>query len=157
MYVGKYPREYFLNLGIFDFEEKIMKFKCLGAKRYLASYAVYNKKSKKYELKHVSTIAGMKKGTLEDYATYHEKDIYDCFKDGLLLDLNLSKKLTSIYNDNGFSMSYEGHDISEKSCVTLINIPFKLSLTEDYILLLEYIRKQNDNRLVKKRYVNMLY
>lgn len=157
MYVGKYPREYFLNLGIFDFEEKIMKFKCLGAKRYLASYAVFNKKTKKYELKHVSTIAGMKKGTLEDYATYHEKDIYDCFKDGLLLDLNLSKKLTSIYNDSGFSMNYEGHYISEKSCVTLINIPFKLSLTEDYILLLEYIKKQNDNRLVKKRYVNMLY
>lgn len=157
MYVGNYPREYFMELGTFDFEEKIYKFKCLGAKRYLASYAVKNKKSGKYELKHVSTIAGMKKGTLEDYATYHEKDIYDCFKDGLLLDLNLSKKLTSIYNDEGFELSYKDHLIKEDSCVTLINIPFKLSLTDDYIMLLEFIKKQNANRLVKKRYVNMIY
>lgn len=155
MYVSSYDRSLFMNLGTFDFEQKMYKLKCLGAKRYLYSYAGYNKKINKYELRNVSTIAGMKKGTLEDYAKYHNEDIYECFKDGLLLDLNLSKKLTSIYKDDGFNMEYKGHQVGEASCVTLINIPFKLSLTDDYIQLLEYIKVMNQNKKIKKKYLNM--
>lgn len=157
MYVGKYDRQLFMKLGTFDFEEKMLKFKCLGAKRYLFSYSEKNKKSGKYEIRNISTIAGMKKGTLEDYAIYHEKKIYDCFKDGLVLDLTRSKKLTSIYCDDGFDEDLEGHHIHEDSCVALISIPFELSLTDDYLAFLEYIKETDRNRLVPKKYVNMFY
>lgn len=157
MYVGRYDRKLFMNLGTFDFEEKMLKFKCLGAKRYLFSYSEKNKKSGKYEIRNTSTIAGMKKGTLEDYAIYHNKDIYECFKDGLILDLTRSKKLTSIYCDEGFDEYLEGHQLHEDSCVALISIPFELSLTDDYLAFLQYIKETNQNRLIKKKYVNMFY
>ena len=161
MYVGKYDREIFKDLGIFDYEGKMFKFKALGCKRYLNSKAKYNKKTKKYYLEHESTVAGMKKGTLQEYCKANNLDIYDSFTNGLCLDLSFSKKLTSIYTDEPFEAEltdYRGHTatIHEESCVALVEIPFKLTMDHVYIAFLEEIKKMNQNRLVKRNYGGML-
>ena len=161
MYVGKYDRDIFKDLGIFDYEGKMFKFKCLGCKRYLTSKPKFDKKKKKYFLYHESTVAGMKKGTLQEYAAANDVDIYDAFSNGLCLDLSFSHKLTSIYTDEAFEAELEdfrGHKsiVHEESCVALVEIPFKLTIDHVYIAFLESVKKLNQNRLVKRNYGGML-
>ena len=161
MYVGNYDREIFKDLGIFDYEGKMFKFKCLGCKRYLCSKTKFDKKTKKYHLDSEATVAGMKKGTLQEYAKANDIDIYDAFSNGLCLDLSFSHKLTSIYTDETFEADltdYRGHTghIKEESCVALVEIPFKLTIDHVYIAFLESIKKLNQNRLVKRNYGGML-
>ena len=161
MYVGKYDREIFKDLGIFDYEGKMLKFKCLGCKRYLTSKPKFDKKKGKYYLFHESTVAGMKKGSLQEYSKANNIDIYDAFSNGLCLDLAFSHKLTSIYTDEAFEADltdYRGHTatIHEESCVALVEIPFKLTMDHVYITFLETIKKMNQNRLIKRNYGGML-
>ena len=42
-------------------------------------------------------------------------------------------KLTSIYNDTGFTVDIDGHKIEELSCLTLDNTPFTLKLKDVYL------------------------
>ena len=161
MYVGKYERSIFKDLGIFDYEGKMLKAKFLGCKRYLCSKAKYDKKKGKYYLYHESTVAGMKKGTLQAYCKAENKDIYESFTNGLCLDLSFSKKLTSIYTDEPFEAEltdYRAHTatIKEQSCVALIEIPFKLTMDHIYLAFLDEIKKSNQNRLIKRNYGGML-
>lgn len=162
MYIASYKRELFKDLGIFDIEyNKMFKFKCLGAKRYLYSYAAKDKETCKYKLRTISTVAGMKKGTLEAYAKANNISVYDAFKDGLVLDLTMSKKLTSIYNDDGFEeivtdLQGNTQNVKELSCVTLVEIPFKLNMMDDYLKFLAYIKGPQSNRMVQKRYINQI-
>ena len=146
MYGGKYERSIFKDLGIFDYEGKMLKAKFLGCKRYLCSKAKYDKKKEKYYLYHESTVAGMKKGTLQAYCKAENKDIYESFTNGLCLDLSFSKKLTSIYTDEPFEAEltdYRAHKaiVKEQSCVALIEIPFKLTMDHIYLAFLDEIKK----------------
>lgn len=160
MYVGKYDREIFKDLGIFDYEGKMLKMRCLGCKRYLYSMAKKDKDGY-YRLHHESVVAGMKKGSLEEYAKANNKDIYECFDSDLILDISFSQKLTSIYTDEAFDAVLEDFrgvecEIHEESCVALVEIPFKLKMDNVYIAFLETVKKLNQNRLVKRNYGGML-
>lgn len=156
MYVGNYDRSYFMECGKMIFENKLYKFKTLGAKRYLYSCAEYDKESQKIKLINHTTVSGMKKGAFEKYTKKENVDIYSAFKDGLILDLSSSMKLTSFYCDKEFEIEYDGHIIKELSCVTLAEIPFKINIKNDYLRLIEEIKKLNQNKLVQKTYINSL-
>lgn len=146
MYVGEYDRNYFMKLGCFEEEGKMFKFKTLGAKRYI--YTI----TKKGKLETKVTVAGMRKGTLQDYCKKNNLDIYEEFNNGLVLTAAEADKLTTAYNDAEFKRTIEGHDIYEKSCVTLYNIPFSMSMTKEYLNLIEFIQNRNSRDIVKRRY-----
>lgn len=139
MYVGEYDRKYFKDLGKFDFEGKLFKMRFLGAKRYIYTY------SKNGVLKTEAVVAGMRKGTLQKKAKKENKNIYELFDNGLVLDETESEKITTDYRDEEFNIDIvdtfglESH-VHELSCVTLYEIPFKMTMAKDYIEFIEYIQ-----------------
>ena len=159
MYVGNYDREVFKNLGCFDFEGRIVRLKTLGCKRYLHSEVEKNNDTKKYEIVTNATVSGLIKGSLQEFCSLNNLDIYDTFESDLditnkvvfNLKKDVSKKKTAIYFDKPFKAEltdYLGNTIivGEKSGCSIIDIPFKMSMGEDYINL---ILMMNEN--VKKK------
>lgn len=144
MYIGNYERKYFNDMGKFDCESsKIFIFKCLGAKRYVYSVPEYDKKTNKIKLETHTTIAGMKRGSLQKYCEKEELDLYDTFSNKLKLDNEYSEKLTSVYEDSEFTRTIDGHIINELSCVTLVQIPFTMKMTSDYLELICEMKERN--------------
>lgn len=155
MYVGKFERDIFNELGCFEDETmetgRIIKFKTLGAKRYVYSTIDGG------NIHHNVTVAGMKKGSLQAYCEKNNKDIYALFNDKLTLSEEDSGKLTTSYEDVYFERDftdYKGNTIkvSEKSCVTLYKIPFAMTLTQDYLDLLYNIALLNQKKVIKRVY-----
>lgn len=145
-----YDKKVFENLGCFEFEEKIYKSKFLGAKRYLLSYLTYNKETNKYEFKPHITVAGCRKKTVERYCKENNIDIYKFFNEKMVLDKEHSGKLTTNYNDVGFETEltdYLGNTetVKELSCVTLNEIPFTMTMTDDYLAYIEYVQNKYRN------------
>ena len=136
MYTGSYPKEIFKDLGcIMDDSGKIFKYKTLGCKRYMYSSFKNGKLIDKV------TVAGMKKGSLQKFCADEGLDIYEEFDDQLELSTEYSQKLTNSYNDVGFTRHLTdkyGNEmiVEEKSCVTLYEIPFKMSMSIDYLELI---------------------
>lgn len=146
MYVGEYDRSIFKDLGKMDYEGKSYRFMANGAKRYIHTDLIY--KDGKAKLKTVCTIAGLPKGTLQEKARQEKKSVYDLFVDDMTLSELESGKMTSKYIDAPFEVSYtdyQGRDVtqSEQSCVTLVHIPFKMSITDDYLQYREMEKKRN--------------
>ena len=138
MYVGGYDRKIFEKIGMFDYEGKSYRFMSNGCKRYIHDDICFNKKTGKYGLKQIVTIAGLPKGKLQEKADREEADIYSLFVDNMTLSEIDSGKLTSKYIDTPFVITfkdYQGRDVtqSEESCVTLVPISFNMSITEDYL------------------------
>lgn len=150
MYVGKYDRSLFMNIGKFDFEHKYFKQKFLGAKRYMTTYTKYNKE--KYELFTEVTVSGCVKGSLQQYCLENNLDIYEEFHDGMKLDTTHSHKLTSYYNDDAFSIDVcdeygKTYNVNELSCVVLNDAPFSMTLTPEYLQLIFKLKEQNMKRI----------
>lgn len=148
MYVGDYDRKYFYNIGCFEDEGKLFKFKTLGCKRYVDTVSKYNKDKKKFEIKNEVTIAGLPKKVLSDEAKEKNKDIYDLFKDGLEFDITTSNKLTSKYIDEPFEFvhkDYLGNEcaVAELSAVVLEEIPFSMSMTLEYLAIIKEYQEKN--------------
>lgn len=161
MYVGKYPREVFKNLGCFDYEGRIVKLKTLGCKRYLHTEVEKDKKTGLYKQVTNATVSGLIKGSLQDFCELNDLDIYETFDSDLdinnkivfELDKDVSKKKTAVYFDKPFKASltdYEGNTIivSELSGCSIIDIPFKMSMNEEFINLILYM---GDNKKKKGR------
>ena len=55
------------------------------------------------------------------------------------IDFSQSRKLTTFYNDNETSCDVNGEIMSEKSSVALYEIPFKLSITNEYKNYINYV------------------
>lgn len=156
MDTGEYDNEIFKDLGKFCLEDKYIKFQTNGCKRYIYTTADYDKEDNVYRLKNHVTVAGMRKGSLEKKAKKEGIDIYELFKDGLELDKLESDKLTTSYNDNGFTMDvtdYLGdtNTVMERSCVTLIDIGFKMNIEETYLQYYDYYTKR-DELIVGERF-----
>lgn len=152
MYVGKYDRAIFKDLGIFDYEGKYMKFKTLGAKRYIYSTADYNKDTKHYQLSDHVTIAGLPKKSLLRYTQDKDLDIYEQFAFNLEIGEEYADKLKSKYIDEEFSIEvtdYRGDTAvqAEKSCISLSSTTFSMKGTQDYIALLAMIVEQRSLRI----------
>ena len=98
----------------------------------------------------------MRKGSLERKALKEGREIYDLFQDGLELDKLESDKLTTSYNDEGFTMDVtdylgETSTVTERSCVTLVDVGFKMNIEETYLQYYEYYTKR-DELIVGERF-----
>ena len=117
------PLEHFNDLGQFDVEyEHAEKAKYLGAKRYITT------KDGKTEV----TIAGLPKSALVDYCERTGKDIYEVFTDNMQLDVGISLKMASTYNDEAHEDIVDGVKMRELSSVGIYDIAFTLRLDQLY-------------------------
>ena len=112
---------------IISFHNIFTTFKTLGCKRYIYI-------DEKWHFK--QTIAGLPKDTLVTFArdtrnAKHKVDLFKYFDNQMSFDQTI--KLSSIYNDTGFSMDIDGYKIEELSCLTLDNTPFTLKLKDVYL------------------------
>lgn len=129
--------EIFQDLGCFDLDGKYDQMKTLGSKRYLV------KENGKYK----ATIAGLPKKVIPSLA---KKGInpFDLFENEMEIDIADSHKLTTCYNDNETSCMVDGELMTEKSSVALYEIPFKLSITNEYKNYINYIMQYYDRKRV---------
>lgn len=142
----EYDKQYFTHLGCFEFEYDTdpAGFKTLGAKRYI--YKIDGKP-------HV-TVAGMKKGSLEEYCEKNNLDIFEVFQDKLILTAADSKKTTTTYTDepvDDILKDYDGNicPIHEESCVAIINIPFKMKVDMEFLRQIVERKRERENMIYK--------
>ena len=139
-----YDKKYFERIGCFELEYIGNRFKVLGAKRYLVEH----------DGKTQVTVAGMVKGSLEAYCKKNNLDIWEMFADDLKLPAGDSLKKTTVYYDQAFEdklTDYTGQTetISEGSCVAIIDIPFTMSLEEEFINRIEALREERERMIYK--------
>lgn len=157
MYVGEYDRNLFMNIGKFDFEGKWWKCKFLGAKRYIYNMADYDEKETVYRINTHVTIAGCRKGSLQEYCRNNNLDIYKTFTNGLQLTEKDSNKLTTKYKDDAMQMTFtdiDGNVVTheELSNVSLVPIPFTMTLSNDYLGLLMSLKEKNKLTVSERTY-----
>lgn len=121
---------FFDGLGEFDNEivdengkPIAVPFKMLGAKRYI--YIEDNKVK--------ATVAGMPKASINQVGETPEEVLKRFTRVGFRLTPEESGKLTTSYTDEEYSANINGEIMTELSGVALYQIPFKISLKEDYI------------------------
>lgn len=157
MYTGTYDRSIYRNLGCYENEGKSFRFKTLGAKRYIHTDIVKDKKTKMYHLGTTVTIAGLVKGSLQKYCKDKGLDIYEAFQDGMDLDEEYSEKLGSTYTDEEVTMDvtdYTGHTAThtELSCVTLNPISFSMAMESFFLSLVEEQKRLNARRFAERKW-----
>ena len=136
----KLRSEYFEGLGEFDIEVKDKKtgkmipvdFKTLGAKRYI--YA--------YDGKVYATVAGMPKASVNQIGRTPDEVIANFNKTGFRLTPAQSMKLTTSYTDERYSAEIDGEIMTELSGVALYEIPFSLSIQDDYLAHIEALQQR---------------
>lgn len=139
-----YDKKYFERIGGFELEYIGTRFKVLGAKRYIVEH----------DNEIQVTVAGMVKGSLEEYCKKYDLDIWEMFSDDLRLPAGDSKKKTTVYNDSGFEdilTDYLGvtRQIKEGSSVAIIDIPFTMSMEEEFINRIELLAKERERMIYK--------
>lgn len=150
--------ERLLSLGTWDFTEKFVNFKALGAKRYMYETSDGNIKV---------VVAGLRKSKIDKRSTLlhmleyvNERDgtnitPFEFFNDGMYIDENHSEKLCSHYIDDYYIVNYNGEVLEVPSCIVLEPIPFKMGLGEKHKSLL--IAMQRCMRNTKDRSVYDLW
>lgn len=124
--------ECFADLGAWDIDPVVI-FKTLGAKRYI----------KMDEHKHVKcTIAGLPKKAFH----YKDETAFDYFTDNMEITALDSMKLTAKYTDTSYSEDITDSDgntetMTEYSGTSLIEIPFKLTISPMFKTLLNKLHK----------------
>lgn len=140
-----YDRKYIMNLGTFDYEFSGIRYKVLGAKRYLVQ-----KDNGELQV----TVAGMVKGTLEKYCEKNNLDIWETFSDDLRLSPEDSEKQTALYYDKHFTEEITDYNgitapVEEYSSVAIIDIPFDMSIESEFINRIEALRQERENAVYK--------
>lgn len=123
-------RPYGKLIGIWD-DEGDMKFKCLGAKRYMTE------KNGKLSI----TVSGLNKKKTVPWLQETFSDPWEAFDDNLDVPAEATGKLTHTYIDTGWSdvlTDYTGKTIVvwEHSCVHLEPAEYSLSLSKEFLLYL---------------------
>lgn len=149
------PPEYHKSLGTlgqFDnialddtggYSDTFINFKTLGSKRYIKE--MQYPKHKKIK----ATIAGLPKGTLENFARRTNQDVYKVF-DNLLdftvysedMEIQDKVKLGRKYHDEKMIFFIDGEKVVEYSSCTLYPTTFTLKMNEIYINHLIAIRQE---------------
>ena len=140
------PPEYHKSLGTlgqFDnialdetdgFSDTFINFKTLGSKRYIKEYQL--PKCKKIK----ATVAGLPKGTLENFAKRTKQDVYKVFDN--LLDFTIYSddveiqdrvKLGRKYHDEKMVFFIDGEKVMEYSSCTLYPTTFTLKMNKLYL------------------------
>ena len=140
--------ERMLSLGTWDFTEKFVNFKALGAKRYM--YQTHDGNIK-------VVVAGLRKSKKDKRSTLlhmleyvNERDgtnltPFEFFKDGMYIDEEHSEKLCSHYIDDFYVVNYNGETLEVPSCIVLEPIPFKMGLGEMHKSLLIAVQRSMRN------------
>ena len=161
-----FDKSFFLHLGSFELEYIGGKYKVLGAKRYIVEkYSLIPDENgdieycgERFRASDESeiqvTVAGMSKGSLEAYCKETGKDIWEEFRDDLSLSPEYSDKQTAIYCDDSFDdeiTDYQGvtNFIHENSCVAIVNIPFTMSLEEEFIKRIKATKEERERMIYK--------
>ena len=139
-----YDKAPFESIGCWCEEYRGLRYKVLGAKRYLVEH----------DGEIQCTVAGMVKGTLEDYCEDKNLNIWDEFSNNLHLSPEYSKKKTTVYWDEPFEddiTDYLGNKahISEKSCVSIISIPFHMSMDAYFLELIKQKKEEREREVYK--------
>ena len=139
-----FDRKLFEKIGRFEFEYEADRFKVLGAKRYLVEH----------DNEVQVTVAGMVKGSLEEYCEKNELDIWEEFSDNLYLSEKDSKKKTTVYTDEYIEdnlRDYEGnlYNIKERSCVAIVPIPFTMSIEAEFLNRINILKKERERMIYK--------
>lgn len=138
--------EHFRRIGCFELEyiTEPDGLKVLGAKRYVV----------KHDGETQVTVAGMRKGSLEDYCRKNNLDVFETFTDGLKLDRTYSRKQTTSYTDSEFEYvltDYQGNTagIHEKSAVAIYAIPFEMNVEKEFLYRISLNRLERQNQVWK--------
>ena len=139
-----FDRSLFNKIGSFDFEYQGDRFKVLGAKRYLVEHGGETQ----------VTVAGMVKGSLEEYCDKNNLDIWEEFTNNLYLSPEDSKKKTTVYTDDEIDdilTDFEGNKchIFERSCVAIVPIPFTMSIEAEFLNRIETLKKERERMVYK--------
>lgn len=148
MEVYDYDRNLLKNIGCFEHEYDGTRYKVLGAKRYIVEH----------DGDIQVTVAGMVKGSLEAYCEKNGLDIWEEFKDDLLLPPGDSMKKTTVYCDQAFDDELEDFrgvtaPIHEGSSVAIIDIPFNMSVEQEFMARIEILRQQRERMIAKGGYI----
>lgn len=139
-----FDRKLFAKIGSFDFEYEGSRYKVLGAKRYLVEH----------DNETQVTVAGMVKGSLEEYCEKNNLDIWDEFSDALYLSEEDSHKKTTVYTDEFIEddlRDFEGktYHIKERSCVAIVPIPFTMSVEAEFMNRIMMLKKERERMIFK--------
>ena len=139
-----YDKDPFLHIGCWEKEYSGQRYKVLGAKRYIVEH----------DGEIQVTVAGMVKGTLENYCEKNNLNIWDEFRDDLYLSPEYSKKKTTVYCDEPFEdelVDYFGNKakISEKSSCAIIAIPFHMSMESYFVDLIKTKKAEREREVFK--------
>lgn len=136
-------------LGVWDYDGFYLKFKTLGAKRYMV------KTEKGFKYKNIKcpyslTISGLSKFESIPYLySLHGDDIMNIFQDGMFIPKEYTGKNTHTYLDfeqKGYITDYLGKTDSyyEKSSIHLEECEYELSMTSEYLDLIYDIQERID-------------
>lgn len=119
------------TLGLFCHEHTYLRFKTLGAKKYLSEFI------KKGEKQIKMTVSGCGKKALE-YMENTYKDVFDAFDDELTIPCEYSGRMTAEYFETPFIENitdFQGNKTlcSETSYVHMENTEYTFSMTNDFI------------------------
>lgn len=155
---SRLPREYHKSLGPLGqldniamdesdgYTDTFINFKTLGTKRYIKEYQTA--KGKKIK----ATVAGMPKGTLENFCKRNHKDIYTEFNN--LFDFSIESE--DMTEQDRVKLGHKYHDVimsfivddgehavkmTEYSSCTLYPITFTLKMSELYLAHIKYINE----------------
>lgn len=129
------PTEHFNDLGAFDLEYTNAKMKTLGAKRYLTQYQ---------DGKITVTIAGLPKNSLQTYCKNNNKNIFEVFNDGMLMNIDVAMKNASCYNDEPTTAIIDGVEMREESSICIYPIEFTMKVSEVYKNMIENIKRSDE-------------
>lgn len=128
------PFELFNDLGGFDLEYTNVTGKFLGAKRYIITH----------DGETTVTVAGLPKSVLPDYCKKNNLDIYDVFKDGMMLGVEVAMKNAHAYFDEPYEEEVNGQVMRELSGCGIFKIPFTMKLDEFFAYQIRSIQHQNE-------------
>lgn len=129
------------SIGTYERDKDIVKFKTLGAKRYVCQY------EESLGLDYLKmTVSGVRKK-----AVYQLNNIDD-FSDGLVFDVDNAEKLMLIYNDAQEPITWNKGQPDEWECtdrygIASYNIPYKLGVSLEYLTLIKKVYEETSTIL----------
>lgn len=123
-------------LGTWDYEGLYLRFKTLGAKKYLVEMMVKNKETGEMEKKILSTIAGVNK---KKGAKYFTENGFEHFCIGE--EIKDSGHMCAYYNDDEIhEVIIDGERFESGSNIALINDSYTIGITDSFEYVLAHIR-----------------
>lgn len=150
-----------LSLGTWDFTEPFLRYKGLGAKRYMYEYIKDGKKKIKVTVTGCRTVKDEKSEYYEQSTMVLQNDInnkkngtnvdiFDFFRNGMKIDKEYTYKLASHYVENEVVVDYEdyqhNHEVIDcKSAIVLSEVEFNLSVKKKHLALADIAQRYMEN------------